>query len=319
MTRNKLLICLFIVSLFIVLSPILLATAGPPPDGPPPNGPPPDGPPPNGGDGPPPPAPSFEHAQTLIFLAVFFGFGAYGLYYTHVLNKIPYIRKLAALEAIDEGIGRAVEEGRRAHFGLPNANPSSPAALAGLSIMEYFATKAAQAELPVTYTTAGNVIGLMIMEGTLRETYAAEGKIDLYDNPEFFQLRLFAVGRGPGVSDTYALALSTHMMRENTGFNCLGVGLPKQQLLVGEANQIVNSFSVCSYPIVNKVEWAIIGFDYVLLLQESFAAGAILSKDPKQLAHIFGLDIATWAVLAFVVICTAAASVIGPLTNILVG
>jgi hypothetical protein len=185
--------------------------------------------------------------------------------------------------------------------------------------MEYFATKAAQAELPVTYTTAGNVIGLAIMEGTLRETYGAAGKMDLHDNPEYFQLRMYAVGRGPGVSDTYVLALSAHMMRENTGFNCLGVGIPKQQLLVGEANQIVNAFSVCSYPNIDKVEWAIVGFDYVLLMQECFAAGAILSKDPKQLAHIFGLDLSTWAVLAFVLICTAAASVVGPLTNILVG
>jgi hypothetical protein len=159
----------------------------------------------------------------------------------------------------------------------------------------------------------------MIMQGTLRETYEAAGKMDLHDNPEFFQLRLLAVGRGPGAGDTYALATSSLMMRENIGFNCLGVGLPKQQLLVGEANQVVNAFSVCSYPIVNKVEWAVIGFDYVLMLQESFAAGAILSKDPKQLAHILGLDLSTWAVLAFVVICTAAASVIGSLTNILVG
>ena len=149
--------------------------------------PPPDGPPPDGDrNGTPPPAPSLEHVQTLVFIIAVFGMAAYGLYYTTNLGKTPYIRRLAPLEAIEEGIGRAVEEAKSVHFGLPSANPQQAGTLANLSIMGYFAEKVATAGVPAFYTTAGPAHGLEIMKGILRERYTKAGKLDDFNNPTSF-------------------------------------------------------------------------------------------------------------------------------------
>ena len=115
---------------------------------------------------------------------------AYDLYHTTNLGKIPYIRRLAPLETIEEGIGRSVEEAKSVHFRLFSLNPQQAGTLANLSIMGYLTEKVAVTGVTAFYTTASPAHGLEIMKGILRERYTKAGKLNDFNNPTSFYWEL---------------------------------------------------------------------------------------------------------------------------------
>lgn len=254
-----------------------------------------------------------EHVQSLILIAAFFLMGGYGIYRTVVLGKLPKIRKMAAIEAIDEGIGRAVETGSGVHCGIPGGalgGQWAAATLIGLSIMAHFAKKAAKAGVSAMYTTSVPPI-LTVMEGTISDAYLSEGKLDDFNNPDMVLLRNFM---------PYDLVYAGVISRENIGFTLITGQVGKPMLFIGEAGRVAGAFSILAYPIIDKIEWAVPTFDYVLMLQETYAAGAWLTGDKTQLGSIIGVDIATWVMIGLVIFFTGVASYLGSdLGNILVG
>jgi hypothetical protein len=255
-----------------------------------------------------------------VFFVAVFGIAAYGIYYTTNLGKTPYIRRLAPLEAIDEGIGRAVEEGKKVHFGVWMANPGNPGALANLSIMGYFAEKVAAAGIPAFYTTSGPGHGFEVIKSIVRERYIKAGKLDYLNNPDVVQTRMF-----PGTIEVYLLALTQLLQRERIGFSMMGGGdmggaIQKVMIIGGEAHRAANTFSILSHPGIRFIEFGIPCYDYILMMQETYVAGAMLNKDPTQLSHVVGVDLLTWTMLALLVIFTVVATALNlDLSTILVG
>ncbi|MGI6666879.1 MAG: DUF6754 domain-containing protein [Bacillota bacterium] len=72
-------------------------------------------------------------------------------------GKPPQIRTLAALEAIDEGIGRATEMGRPVHFSAGVGNLTvrgAPVMIASLSFLSHIAEQSARFDCPFIATVA---------------------------------------------------------------------------------------------------------------------------------------------------------------------
>jgi hypothetical protein len=238
-----------------------------------------------------------------------------GLYRTLIQRKTPYIRRFPVLDAIYEGIGRALETGKKFHFGIPTTlSLKSAETLAGVSILSDAVRKSAAMGVPSLFTCNDPVV-LTIMEGTVRDAYAAEGKLEAFYDPNMVQFRLV----GAGTEETYPTYYAMMLSRENIGSSVL-VAFGKPTLLLGEANREAGTFAIQLAPDYDKIEWGIATFDYSLILQENYVAAASLKKDPAGLGTAIGVDIATWVSCALIIIFTVVASVLGTsLTNILVG
>jgi len=256
------------------------------------------------------------HEQSFALFAVFMLMIAYGMYRTYIKGKLPHIRRLPALEAIDEGIGRALETGAKVHFGVPNADLAryAPATLLALTLMGYVAKKAAKAGVPALYTVS-SPRALVIAEAVVREAYTSEGKLEDYENPEKVNVRYLGMGE-----TAYPLALANLLQREKIATSVLSGFVGKNMLFLGESHREADTFSVLIYPEVDKVEFGVATFDYVLMAQEAYAAGALITKDKAQLGSIIGSDMISWTTIALVIVFLIIASVLGiPTKKFLVG
>jgi hypothetical protein len=230
------------------------------------------------------------------------------MYRTIVQGKTPRIRKLPAIEALDEGIGMAIETGRKVHAGNPQGTLLGDKVaenLMGFSLMGHFATKAAKAGVPAIYTTPA-AQSLPLMEGLIRDAYMTMGKLDLYGNPEFVQIR--------ALTGAYDFALAQILQRENVGASFLAGEIGKIMMFVGESHRVANTFSVLAHPGYDKLEWAVPTFDYVLMLQETYAATAMITEDKAQLGAVLGLDFSAWTIIILTVVIAGTALTIGNLT-----
>jgi hypothetical protein len=246
-----------------------------------------------------------KHAQSLIFFLVTWGFIAFGVYRTVYQGYKPYIRKLAALEAIDEGIGLSVETGRKVHCGIPMSGLLERRAaeiMIGVAIMGYFARKAAAVGVDALYTVC-EAPALPVVEGVTRDAYAAEGKLDDYENLDKVQVRMI----GLHAAASYDMALAGMLQRDNIGTSVIAGPVGKYSLLQGEANREANVFSICCISENDKIEWLIPTFDYVLIILETYTAGALITQDEIQLGNVIGVDYMSWLMFALVVVFFIAA------------
>jgi hypothetical protein len=286
---------LFVILSFVVLSSISLVNAQPPP-------------------GPPPPAAGLRNEQSLLFLVGAFILMGAGLYRTVIAGKPPQIRRLAGIDAMDEGIGIAVETGKKVHCGLTHivlTGEYTAYSLPGVTIAGLFARKAAKAGVPALFTM-DSMPSFTLVEGVIRDSYAAEGKLDLYENPDMCSVRVYA--------GAYDLVVANILQRENIGASVLTGEIGKVILQVGEAHRVANVFSILGAPLIDKLEWGVSTFDYVLMLTETYAAGAWVTGDKIQLGSILGSDFVTWVMVILAVAFTAWASALGKgLADILVG
>ena len=248
-----------------------------------------------------------EHVQSLVLLVVLFAMMCYGMYRTMIQKKTPRIRRMPAIEAIDEGIGRAVETGRKVHCGNPQAllvGDKTAENLIGFSLMGYFARKSAKAGVPAFFTVP-TPQGAPLADGLVREAYVAEGKLADYENPDMVQLRVF--------TGAYDFALAQLLQRENVGASLMSGEIGKIMMVVGESHRVADTFSILAHPGYDKLEWAVPTFDYVLMLQETYAAGAMITGDEAQLGAIIGLDLVTWTIFALTCVLSILAAVLGNL------
>jgi len=264
------------------------------------------------------------HEQSLVFLVGIFLMMAYGMYKTFIRGEIPHVRKIAALDAIDEGIGRSIEMGKKLQFVIPNdlMGPMASVTLISLTLMSYVARKAAKAGIPAVYTCATAPV-LTVMQGMLRDIYAEQGKLEDFNNPEKVKVRMLGEGYwrfGAGASTALALAYPGLLQRENVGTTIFAGEDGKNLLLYGEAGREADCFQICLNPTSSKLSWAIATFDYVAMLSEVYTAGAWVTKRKEQLGSVIGTDIATWTMIVLVIVFTAVASILGrSLSGILVG
>ena len=200
-----------------------------------------------------------EHPQSLFLTVGIFVAVGIGLYYSVVAKKQPSIRRFAALEAMDEGIGIAVETGKRIHFGVPGGLGSgtgeggSASTLQTMAIMGYFAEKAAKAGVSTVYSVS-TAPTLTLAEGIIREAYLHAGKLEDFDNPNMVQLRFIAGGEG-----VYP-AFYAGLMQRNMAASIANVG-GKYKLTCGEANQQAGVFGINLSPSYDKLEWGIATYD----------------------------------------------------------
>jgi hypothetical protein len=209
------------------------------------------------------------------------------------------IRKLAPLEHIDEAIGRCAETGRPAHFTvgsggyIANLAQADIGALivAGLSVLAYVSEACARYKVPLI-TTVQHAETLPMYTEIIRQAYAKEGKPELFNPANIRYISPFQFA--------YAAGVMGILRREKPAASIVVGPLLAESLLLAEVGNEVGAIQIAGTSYTSQLPFLVTCCDYVLIGEETYAAGAYLSRDPLLTASIGAQDICKIIFMAFI-------------------
>ncbi len=207
-----------------------------------------------------------------------------------IRGRLPYLRKISGLDAIDEAIGRATEMGRPILFS---------GGLSGISIvsLQALAVAAKVAKAAVKYGTrliipVCDQTMLPVTEEVIREVYIAEGKPEAFrmEDVRFLSDRQFA----------YAAGVTGIIHRDKVGANFMFGDFFAEALILAENGNAVGAIQVAGTPEINQTPFFVVTCDYTLIGDEFYAATAYLSRDPIQMGSLVGQDLSKIIIIALI-------------------
>lgn len=199
-------------------------------------------------------------------------------------GKPPRIRTLTALNAIDEGIGRATEMGRPIHFSAGVGNLTvrgAPVMIASLSFLSHIAEQSARFDCPLITTVAqGDVY--QASEEIVRGSYLRAGKAEA--------LKPDAVRYLSANQYVYAGGIVGIINREKVAVNIMIGHYANEALFIAEEAHDAGCLQIAGTTNEYQIPFFVAACDYVLIGEEVFAAAAQLASDSAELGAISGQD-----------------------------
>jgi hypothetical protein len=216
----------------------------------------------------------------------------------------PALRELPALKAIDEIVGRCTEMNRPLMYniGIITAGQPgniAPQQVAGMGGLTYVARQVAEKGARIVAPTDTPVLVPTLQE-IIRNAYASVGKEELYND------RMVTYVPSQGL--TISMGISGLLAREKCAGSIWIGNAFTSIILVAETGYRTGAIQVMGTDSITNVPTLIAACDYVLIGEEMYAAGAILSEDPVQLGSIVGQDVAKLILLVLLVIGVALAT-----------
>lgn len=222
---------------------------------------------------------------------------AFTLYYLST-RKVPYIRRVPAIDAIEEGIGRATELGKPIIVSCGMAPRGVNAStVAGLSMLAHAARLCARNDIRLMAPLGGSSESYTVMElarDLVESQYRLEGKPESFniDDMPFLSGRQFA----------WASAYCGMMLRERPATNIM-VGVQyASAVYISEVGHECGAMVISGTTYLSNIACLAASSDYVMIGEEMLAAGAYLSRDPGQLSTIRTQDLGKVILLAILVI-----------------
>jgi hypothetical protein len=211
-------------------------------------------------------------------------------------GNIPELRRLHAVDVIEEIIGRCVEMGRPAWYLMDNVNMTSPSVLAptvaAFQILSYTARMAARLGadffVPVTQGLAYSIANDIV-----EEAYKAEGKIEDFDP-------LGTVMYLPSGADRMYI-INNMWSQRVAGVFFLGSWYHKAVIFTENAAR-VGAMSLGGTDTTHNIPFLVAICDYSIIGEELYALGAYVSQDPTQSSSLAGQDIGKYIALILILI-----------------
>jgi len=206
-------------------------------------------------------------------------------------GRLPELRRIQGLDAIQEAIGRATEMGRPALY-LPGAGDfSSPELLASMTILEDVTRMAARYQ-----TRLLTVVDLArvqpVIQDIVKQGYMAEGKIDQFRPDDVMWFSDFWSGHCMGVIGT--------MWREKVAANIMLGGFYANSLMFAETGNHVGAIQIGGTASVIQIPFFVAACDYALIGEELFAAAAYISREPVRVSSIIAQDLGKGLVIVLI-------------------
>jgi len=200
-------------------------------------------------------------------------------------GKVPKIRKLAGLDAIEEAVGRATEMGRpvMASHGIAGfEDVSAPQTAAGFSVLGYVARLCAKYDTQLLVPCRYSAL-VPVAQEIVQQAYIAEGKPEAYkpDNVMFLSDEQFA----------YSIGYMGWMTREKAAANIMIGAYWAESLQLAETGFMTGAIQIAGTANYHQIPFFVVCTDYCLIGEEIFAAGAYLSKDPVLTGSLAGQDV----------------------------
>jgi len=196
----------------------------------------------------------------------------------------PKLRKLPALDAIEEAIGRATEMGRPIVFGQGLgglADEYAAQTVAGLSVLGYTAEVAAKYGARLIYCVYDPSYQPLVYE-IIQQAHVRAGHPETFnpDNIVFLGNDQFP----------WAFGVVGIVSREKPAA-CIYMGaFWAESLILAETGYYAGAIQIAGTANRHQIQFFVAACDYSLIGEELLAAGAYLSKDPTQVGSMWGQD-----------------------------
>ncbi|MBM4040940.1 MAG: hypothetical protein FJ290_20770 [Planctomycetes bacterium] len=211
-------------------------------------------------------------------------------------GRVPYIRRIPGIVALEEAMGRATELGQPVIFAVGGTNIQAIETHAALAILGHVARLAARLRTPfITLVRVADVYP--VTEEIVRQAYTAEGVPDLFNPSE--QVRFLS-------SDSVVYAMGTARLIEESKAGCaLFFGaFDFSSLLMAEPGTRMGVMQLAGDPSLFQIPFFVCACDYTILGEEYYAAGAYLSADPTARATLVGQDLIKAAIAGLILLGT---------------
>ena len=220
-------------------------------------------------------------------------------------GKIPFIRRIPGLNAVDDAIGRATEMGKPVlmvpGIGSIGDSQQTVPTLQALSILGYIARSVARFGNRVIVATLDPVV-TGIAEEVMREAYQAAGRPELFhpDDIRFLGGQQFA----------FASGVAGILSREKIAASFLFGSFYAESLILAEVGQRVGAIQIAGTEQRTQIPFFIAACDYVIIGDEFYAASAYLSRNPTLLGSIVGQDYCKLLLILSVIVGVASTAVL---------
>jgi hypothetical protein len=220
-------------------------------------------------------------------------------YIARARRRELFLRKIPALDAVDEAVGRATEMGKPVYYLTGRSGMASVSTIAATTILGEIAKKVAayDTRLKVPHT---DPIVMAVSQEITKEAYIEAGRPDAYQEDSNFYVTDDQFG--------YTAAVDGMMVREKPGA-CFFMGYYyAESLLLAEVGASVKAIQIAGTDAEHQLPFFVTACDYTLIGEELYAASAYLSKNPVLVGTLRGQDTGKALLMAFLVAGVALAT-----------
>ncbi|MEN3015588.1 MAG: DUF6754 domain-containing protein [bacterium] len=204
-----------------------------------------------------------------------------------------YIRKIPALNSIEEAVGRCTEMGKPVLYIPGIQDIDNIQTLASLSLLSYVSQRCAEYETDFIMPVSRSVV-MTVAQEIVKESYLRAGRSDLYKSDMVFYLTDDQFG--------YAAGVDGIISREKPGAVFLIGAFYAESLILAETGFSVGAIQIAGTAMITQLPFFIAACDYVLIGEELFAASAYLSRDMIDKITLRTQDISKALVMIAIVI-----------------
>jgi len=210
-------------------------------------------------------------------------FSIISLYYMDrgMSGKDMFIRRIAALDTIEEVVGRAAEMGRPAMFVAGNDDPDTGSTMAAFSVFESVANYAVVTQTEVVVPVQKPIVD-QVLRSSLRNIFTLAGRPDLFNEEDV----TYEVDNQPA----FIGIVGDNMAKYNPASVFYFGDFTYESMVFAEMGNNVGAVQVAGCENPKQTAFFIVGCDYCLIGEELFAAGAYLKRDVVQMATLLAQD-----------------------------
>jgi len=208
-------------------------------------------------------------------------------------TRTLFIRKLPALDAIDEAIGRATEMGKPVSYVPGIGGIGSLDTMCGMVMLGEVARKCADLDTKIIVFNR-NVLVQPATAGIVRDAYKAAGKEERFSED---MVRYIA-------PDQFAFAAGAlgAFKREKPAANLMFGAFWAESLELAEVGNEVGAIQIAGSSSMAQVPFFVAACDYCLIGEELYAAAAYIGRDPILTGSIAGQDWGKVLAVALIVV-----------------
>lgn len=198
-------------------------------------------------------------------------------------GRVPFVRRIAGVAAIERAVERATEMGRPIVFGMGWTDLQAIETHASLAVLSHVARLAARLQTPLIVLARPSSV-YPVAEEVVRQAYTTEGVPERFDAKE--QVRFVS-------DDSIVYASSIARLIEETRAGCgLFFGaFDFTSLLMAEPGARIGVLQIAGDPSLFQIPFFVCTCDQTVMGEEYFAAGAYVSSDPALRATLQGQDV----------------------------
>jgi hypothetical protein len=202
------------------------------------------------------------------------------------------VRRIAALEAIKDAVGRATEMGRSILFVPGIQDMDNIQTVAGLTVLGNVSRTAAEYDAAIEVPTSRSLVMEAAREA-VQASYLAAGRADAYNADAIRYITDEQFG--------FVAYVSGRMVREKPAA-CFYMGcFFAESLILAETGNSIGAIQIAGTAESSQLPFFVAACDYTLIGEEFMAASAYLSGEPDQIGSLKGQDVAK-AIAAVIII-----------------